>query len=84
MRPTLIVNPVDDAAFFDVATLHVQDGATTTDELERRLRETYPRATVHARELAGESAIIWYVYREGRWVSSRPGRDGAGGSAQDA
>lgn len=79
------MNPADDAAFSDVASELAQDGAATTVELERRLREAYPRATVHARELAGESAVIWYVYREGHWVSSRHNRgDHTEGSATDA
>jgi hypothetical protein len=83
MRPTLIVNPADDSAFSDVASQLAQDGAATTVELERRLRETYPRATVHARELAGELTVIWYVYREGHWVSSRhdPGDRNEGSAA---
>lgn len=72
MRPTLIVNPTDDAVFADFAQTLVDHGAVSTGDLERRLREEYPRATVHARELVGESAVIWYVYREGRWIVSHP------------
>jgi hypothetical protein len=72
MRPTLIVNPTDDPVFAAFAQTLVDHGASSTAELERRLRDEYPRSTVHARELVGESAVIWYVYRDGRWIVSHP------------
>jgi hypothetical protein len=68
MRPILVVNPADDDVFGDFAQVLVNDGATSTGELERRLRPMYSRAVVHARELSSEPFVIWYVYREGRWV----------------
>lgn len=84
MRPTLIVNPTDDVVFADFAQLLVDHGAASTGELERRLRDEYPRATVHARELVGESAVIWYVYREGRWIMSHPAGEELGATERDA
>jgi hypothetical protein len=84
MPPTLIVNPTDDDVFAEYAQTLVDHGAASTDELERRLREEYPRASVHARDLAGESATIWYVYREGRWIPSQSVRDGLEATERDA
>ncbi len=68
LKPTLVVNPTDDGLFAEFAQVLVDDGTVTIGEFERRLRAVYPRAAVHARLLAGEPALIWYVYREGRWV----------------
>jgi hypothetical protein len=68
MKPTLIVNPTDDEIFGAYADLLVEHGAVSVEDLERRLRTVYPRATVHARDLSGESVLIWYVYRDGAWT----------------
>lgn len=84
MPPTLIVNPTDDVVFADFAQALVEHGTASIDELERRLRDGYPRATVHARELVGESAVIWYVYREGRWIASHPAREEREATERDA
>lgn len=84
MRPTLIVNPPDDVVFADFAQTIVDHGAASTAELERRLRDEYPRSTVHARELVGESAVIWYVYREGRWIASHPAGEELEATEHDA
>lgn len=45
------------------------DGASAPSDLQRGLRATYPDAAVHPRSLAGEVATVWYVYRDGRWIS---------------
>lgn len=79
MRPTLIVNPATDDVFGTFAQMLVADGARSIDDLERRLRSIYPKAVVHARVLAGEPAVVWYVYREGHWVASRPASEPTGG-----
>lgn len=75
-RPILVVNPADDDVFGLFAEVLVDDGASSAPELERRLRPTYASAVVHARELSSEPFVIWYVYRDGRWVNphraSRP------------
>ncbi|HET9456113.1 MAG TPA: hypothetical protein VFO78_02135 [Candidatus Limnocylindrales bacterium] len=74
MQPTLITNPADDRAFQEAAEAEVAAGAATAEELQARLRGRYSRAVVHARELAGERILVWYVYREGRWISSHAAR----------
>jgi hypothetical protein len=73
MRPTLVTNPADDEAFATVAGRFVDDGVDGIDEFERRLRTEYPNAAVHERLLSGETVVVWYVYRDGRWVGSRRG-----------
>lgn len=77
-RPTLVVNPADDDVFGAFARVLVNSGASTTDELERRLRPLYARAVVHARELSSEPFVIWYVYRDGQWVNARHDIERAG------
>jgi hypothetical protein len=67
-RPSLITNPAGDRAFraaADAALESVQSIA----EVQELLRRRYPRAVVRARELSGERAVVWYVYREGHWVT---------------
>ena len=68
MRPTLILNPADDEGFSAAAHAIMDEGVANEGELERRLRLHYPLATVHARELAAEPILMWYVYRDGHWV----------------
>ena len=70
MAPTLILNPRHDTRFVSVAEAIVSDGVRTPSELEEQLRRQYPRVVVHPRELTGESFTIWYVYRDGHWISS--------------
>jgi CheY-like chemotaxis protein len=64
-RPTVVVNPAADRVFAEFSEMVVDDGVGSTDELERRLRAIYPRATVHRRSLDGEAHTVWYVYRDG-------------------
>jgi hypothetical protein len=71
VKPTLIVNPAADRVFAAFAAVLVEHGASSIGDLERRLRTMYPKATVHLRELTGERVIIWYVYRDGRWLDPR-------------
>jgi len=70
-RPILVINPADDEVFSVFAEVLVEHGVSSTGELERRLRPIYRRAVVHARELSSEPFVIWYVYRDGRWVDTR-------------
>ena len=72
MRPILVVNPADDRIFSAYADVLVEHGAGTTGELQRRLRPIYTQAVVRARELSSEPFVIWYVYRDGRWINSSP------------
>ena len=84
MKPTLIVNPAADRVFAAFAAVLVEHGASSTGDLERRLRTIYPKATVHLRELAGEAVVIWYVYRDGRWVDPRAAAIGTEGESGNA
>jgi hypothetical protein len=67
--PTIIINPRNDGRFGGLLDRSLLTGVESPDALERLLREVYPRAVVRRRELAGEQVEVWYVYREGRWVS---------------
>ena len=71
-RPTLVLNPPDDEAFRSSADRLVESGFSEPTLLQASLRQRWPRAIVRPRELSGEQAQIWYVYRDGHWV--RPGR----------
>ena len=71
-QPTLVLNPPDDDAFRSMAEGLVHDGVDQPDALQAGLRRTYPHVLVRPRELAGEHAQIWYVYRDGHWI--RPPR----------
>lgn len=71
-RPTLVLNPPDDAEFGQFAEWLMGDGRVEPRALQERLRQRFPQAIVRPRELAGEQAQIWYVYRDGHWV--RQGR----------
>jgi hypothetical protein len=68
MRPVLILNPRQDDEFVSFAEgLAAQ--ATSLAALQASLRERYPAATVRPRLLSSDSGDVWYVYRDGRWVS---------------
>ena len=82
-RPLLVVNPADDDVFGGYAQVLVNHGASSTQELERRLRPLYTRAVVHARQLSSEPLVIWYVYREGRWVNAPREAQQAGAQRDD-
>jgi hypothetical protein len=85
MRPTLVTNPADDDGFAALAARFIDAGVDGIDELERRLRSVYPKTAVHARLLSGEPRLIWYVYREGRWIDGRgPSRDDGGFDGRSA
>jgi hypothetical protein len=68
LKPILVVNPVSDAAFVELANALIADGTSTPASLQSRLRDRYPRAVVRPRTLSGEPIEIWYVYRDGYWV----------------
>jgi len=67
MTPELISIPTTDSTFrrfVSHAVARSQPGSP--EDLERRLRRTYPRVIVRERGLAGE-VPAWYVYRDGVW-----------------
>lgn len=70
MSPTLVLNPRHDADFVAVAEAILGEQVDSPNELQERLRRTYPKAVVRARELNGEAMTIWYVYRDGHWIPS--------------
>ena len=72
MRPTLLLNPRCYPSFAAMAGF-LLDGASAPSDLQRGLRATYPEAAVHPRTLSGEAASVWYVYRDGHWVSGGAG-----------
>ena len=72
LHPTLVLNPPDDEDFRSAAIGLIDDGVLQPTRLQECLRQRFPQAIVRRRDLAGEHAQIWYVYRDGHWV--RPGR----------
>jgi hypothetical protein len=69
MAPLLIINPPSDTAFVRACHAAVVDADSDPGRLQEALRLRYPDAVVRPRELSGETIIVWYVYRDGRWVS---------------
>ena len=67
-RPSLVTNPAGDRDFIAAADAALREGRSV-GEFQQLLRRQYPRAVVRARDLSGERPIVWYVYREGRWVA---------------
>jgi hypothetical protein len=75
VRPILILNPRSDEQFVK-RVREIEDVALDhPDSLAARLRSWYPTVVVRPRELSSEPAVVWYVYRDGRWTSegNRPG-----------
>ena len=66
--PALHLNPGDDEAFAAAVDGLIAAGMRDANELQERLRARYPDATVRLRDLASEPYVVWYVYRDGRWV----------------
>lgn len=50
----------------------LMSGHSSPHDLEAILRSRYPTAVVRPRELEGERAEVWYVYRDGHWIRSEP------------
>ncbi len=69
MGPSLIINPSADEEFGRVARMAVDLAAGDIRAAELGLRERYPNALIRARDISGETIVVWYVYREGLWVS---------------
>lgn len=78
MPTTLILNPRTDASFVALAERLVAEGMASAAELQDRLQEAYPAVVVRARELSGEPFTIWYVYRDGHWISGPVGEPEGG------
>ena len=76
MRPVLIINPTTDQPFAE-HVWSLLDDASTPGSVQAALRERYPDAVVRPREISAERHVVWYVYRDGRWVPSLPRPEGA-------
>ncbi|MFN8518815.1 MAG: hypothetical protein U0667_05360 [Chloroflexota bacterium] len=70
MRPLLVINPLDDAGFVRACEDLLDQAPPDPEELQALLRRSYPHTVVRPRALSGETLDVWYVYRDGHWVSS--------------
>ena len=68
-RPIVVPNPAGDGAFAGAVEAELAKGEMDADELQRRLRVSYPQAVVRPRALTGELVEIWYAYRDGHWTA---------------
>jgi hypothetical protein len=82
-KPSLVVNPPDDPVFRADAERVLEEGADSPVEFADRLRPRYPRIAVHPREIVAEPIVIWYVYRDGRWVNVHSSEDAGAGAEPD-
>lgn len=68
----VITIPTNDRAFSRIVDrIFRSTSAATPSALQSRLRRTFPRAVVRARDISGDPA--WYVYRDGGWASALSG-----------
>jgi PAS domain-containing protein len=67
-NPHLITIPSSDPGFRAVVDGVAVDPMRGPADLERQLRNIFPRVVVRDRDIAGEPRA-WYVYRDGRWRS---------------
>ena len=74
MRHVELINPRHDVDFVMLVDA-LAEHAEGPDDLERKLRATYPDAVVRSRGLAAEPVDVWYVYRDGTWTPSPPGHE---------
>ncbi len=70
--PVLVINPAADADFAGACdeVMAAHPPPTAPNELQTRLRDRFPMVAVRPRGLSGETLVVWYVYRDGHWVSS--------------
>ena len=76
VRTVLIINPRTDHEFVERAHVAAADGATDPATLADQLRVWYPAVVVRPRELSSEPVTVWYVYRDGHWISEQSGQGG--------
>lgn len=69
----LLVNPKADGEFEALAERLAKEAPDRVD-FERRLRVRYPAAIVRPRDLTGEAASTFYVYRDGLWSDGKDGK----------
>ena len=68
MHRIRFINPRTDERFVGIVEAILDEGEATPQELQGRLRESYPDAVVRERDLQGDPAPVLYVYRDGHWV----------------
>lgn len=67
--------PKADDEFVALAQQLAQDAPDRAD-FERQLRVRYPAAVVRPRDLSGEPASTFYVYRDGFWSGANDANRG--------
>jgi hypothetical protein len=65
----IIANPPGDRRFRSMIDAFLVGAGRRPEELESVLRTRFPSALVRRRDLAGERFDVWYVYRDGHWIS---------------
>jgi hypothetical protein len=70
LPPATHLNPSDDEAFAAAVGRLLASGLWDAAAFQERLRDSYPGALVRPRDLAHEPFVLWYVYRDGRWIPS--------------
>lgn len=68
--PMLVINPVADAVFARACDEAMASHPARPDDLQVALRRRFPAVIVRPRALSDERLAVWYVYRDGHWVSS--------------
>ena len=66
-KPVVLANPREDVGFRQAVDA-LLPGVESAEGLQVALRMTYPSAVVRPRELSSEQTVVWYAYRDGRWV----------------
>ena len=67
----IIANPPGDQRFRAMIDAFLVAGGHRPEDLEAVLRVQFPEALVRPRDLAAERFDVWYVYRDGHWISER-------------
>jgi hypothetical protein len=68
--PALHLNPSDDHVFAAAVARLVDAGLRDAETVQGELRAEFPDVLVRPRDLAHEPYVVWYVYRDGRWIPS--------------
>ena len=72
------MNCPSDSEFVAMVTSYAAN-IEAIDGLAAALRTRYPNAVVRLRNIDGELDEVWYVYRDGRWVSESGQVEGRSG-----
>jgi hypothetical protein len=69
-EPLLVINPLGDPLFVRACDEAMASRPARPEDLQAALQGRFPNVVVRPRSLSGEQLAVWYVYRDGRWVSS--------------